>query len=67
MNGNLTPKAALCEASRNLIYLFLPFLHDEEEGTTFEDNKNKVKDTLAPIMRTFSSSLHINRFFLAFA
>jgi DNA-directed RNA polymerase subunit alpha len=33
-NGSLTPKEALYEASRNLIDLFLPFLHAEEEGTS---------------------------------
>ncbi|KAF2915308.1 hypothetical protein DAI22_09g021000 [Oryza sativa Japonica Group] len=31
-NGSLTPKEALYEASRNLIDLFLPFLHTEEEA-----------------------------------
>jgi DNA-directed RNA polymerase subunit alpha len=31
-NGSLTPKEALYEASRNLIDLFLAFLHVEEEG-----------------------------------
>lgn len=40
-NGSLTPKEALYEASRNLIDLFLPFLHTEEEGTSFEENKNR--------------------------
>lgn len=39
-NGSLT-KEALYEASRNLIDLFLPFLHTEEEGTSFEENKNR--------------------------
>ncbi|KAF0927713.1 hypothetical protein E2562_035888, partial [Oryza meyeriana var. granulata] len=39
-NGSLTPKEALYEASRNLIGLFLPFLHMEEEGTRFQENKN---------------------------
>nr|YP_010294612.1 RNA polymerase alpha subunit [Xyris pauciflora]ULQ68751.1 RNA polymerase alpha subunit [Xyris pauciflora] len=42
-NGSLTPKEALLEASRNLIDLFLPFLHTEQEGkgTNSEENKNK--------------------------
>nr|YP_010294532.1 RNA polymerase alpha subunit [Xyris indica]ULQ68354.1 RNA polymerase alpha subunit [Xyris indica]ULQ68434.1 RNA polymerase alpha subunit [Xyris indica]ULQ68671.1 RNA polymerase alpha subunit [Xyris indica] len=40
-NGSLTPKEALLEASRNLIDLFIPFLHTEQEGTNFEENKNK--------------------------
>ncbi|KAF0925348.1 hypothetical protein E2562_016039, partial [Oryza meyeriana var. granulata] len=39
-NGSLTPKEVLYEASRNLIDLFLPFLHTEEEGTRFQENKN---------------------------
>nr|YP_009580887.1 RNA polymerase alpha subunit [Asteropyrum cavaleriei]QBK48528.1 RNA polymerase alpha subunit [Asteropyrum cavaleriei] len=41
-NGSLTPKEALYEASRNLIYLFIPFLHAEEQDTNLEDNKNRV-------------------------
>nr|AKR80600.1 RNA polymerase alpha subunit [Sararanga sinuosa] len=40
-NGSLTPKEALYEASRNLIDLFIPFLHAEEEDIIFEENKNK--------------------------
>nr|AKR80977.1 RNA polymerase alpha subunit [Stichoneuron caudatum] len=40
-NGSLTPKEALYEASRNLIDLFIPFLHEEEEDFIFEENKNK--------------------------
>nr|YP_003587699.1 RNA polymerase alpha subunit [Anomochloa marantoidea]ACT15437.1 RNA polymerase alpha subunit [Anomochloa marantoidea] len=40
-NGSLTPKEALYEASRNLIDLFIPFLHAEEESTNFEENKNR--------------------------
>nr|YP_010987225.1 RNA polymerase alpha subunit [Krascheninnikovia ceratoides]WOL38682.1 RNA polymerase alpha subunit [Krascheninnikovia ceratoides] len=41
-NGSLTPKEALYEASRNLIDLFLPFLHAEEENLHLEDNKHEV-------------------------
>nr|QKV45877.1 RNA polymerase alpha subunit [Saniculiphyllum guangxiense] len=41
-NGSLTPKEALHEASRNLIDLFIPFLHAEKENFNFEDNKYKV-------------------------
>ncbi|KAL2905050.1 DNA-directed RNA polymerase subunit alpha [Bienertia sinuspersici] len=41
-NGSLTPKEALYEASRNLIDLFIPFLHAEEEKFHFEDNQHKV-------------------------
>nr|YP_010293931.1 RNA polymerase alpha subunit [Neoregelia sp. WH1915]ULQ67226.1 RNA polymerase alpha subunit [Neoregelia sp. WH1915] len=40
-NGSLTPKEALYEASRNLIDLFIPFLHAEEEDINFEENKNR--------------------------
>nr|WEM06761.1 RNA polymerase alpha subunit [Sibbaldianthe bifurca] len=41
-NGSLTPKEALHEASRNLIYLFIPFLHAEEENFHFENHQHKV-------------------------
>nr|YP_009741569.1 RpoA [Ptilotus polystachyus]QID76176.1 RpoA [Ptilotus polystachyus] len=41
-NGSLTPKEALYEASRNLIDLFIPFLHAEEENFHLEDNQYKV-------------------------
>nr|YP_009705083.1 RNA polymerase alpha subunit [Morina longifolia]YP_010586891.1 RNA polymerase alpha subunit [Morina chinensis]QFQ34291.1 RNA polymerase alpha subunit [Morina longifolia]UFR81932.1 RNA polymerase alpha subunit [Morina chlorantha]UZZ44976.1 RNA polymerase alpha subunit [Morina chinensis] len=41
-NGSLTPKEALHEASRNLIDLFLPFLHTEEENLHLEDNQHMV-------------------------
>nr|YP_010390478.1 RNA polymerase alpha subunit [Papaver nudicaule]UPW99674.1 RNA polymerase alpha subunit [Papaver nudicaule] len=41
-NGSLTPKEALHEASRNLIDLFIPFLHAEECDTNLEDNQNIV-------------------------
>lgn len=47
-NGSLTPKEALYEASRNLIDLFIPFLHAEEENLHFEDNQHKV--TLPPFI-----------------
>nr|YP_010313087.1 RNA polymerase alpha subunit [Bellevalia paradoxa]ULM63388.1 RNA polymerase alpha subunit [Bellevalia paradoxa] len=40
-NGSLTPKEALYEASRNLIDLFIPFLHAEEGNILFEENKNR--------------------------
>nr|WPV72799.1 RNA polymerase alpha subunit [Sarcandra glabra]WQH62361.1 RNA polymerase alpha subunit [Sarcandra glabra] len=40
-NGSLTPKEALREASRNLIDLFIPFLHAEEEDIHLEDNPNR--------------------------
>ena len=41
-NGSLTPKEALHEASRNLIDLFIPFLHAEEENLDLEKNQHKV-------------------------
>jgi DNA-directed RNA polymerase subunit alpha len=41
-NGSLTPKEALHEASRNLIDLFIPFLHVEEENFHLGDNQHKV-------------------------
>jgi len=39
-NGSLTPKEALYEASRNLINLFIPFLHAEEQEILLEDSEN---------------------------
>nr|YP_010923045.1 RNA polymerase alpha subunit [Halodule uninervis]WJZ45448.1 RNA polymerase alpha subunit [Halodule uninervis] len=47
-NGSLTPKEALHEASRNLIDLFIPFLHAEEENIHLEENKNKFTLPLFP-------------------
>nr|UUL96927.1 RNA polymerase alpha subunit [Aristolochia tubiflora]WHE25917.1 RNA polymerase alpha subunit [Aristolochia tubiflora] len=47
-NGSLTPKEALHEASRNLIDLFIPFLHAEERDTYLEDNQNRVTLPLFP-------------------
>ena len=41
-NGSLTPKEALWEASRNLIDLFIPFLHAEEDNFNLENNQHKV-------------------------
>nr|WLF86431.1 RNA polymerase alpha subunit [Anemone rivularis var. flore-minore] len=41
-NGSLTPKEALYEASRNLIDLFIPFLHAEEQDKNVEDNQNRI-------------------------
>nr|YP_010513328.1 RNA polymerase alpha subunit [Centrosema coriaceum]UXL84899.1 RNA polymerase alpha subunit [Centrosema coriaceum] len=41
-NGSLTPKEALYEASRNLIDLFIPFLHAEEDNFYLENNQYKV-------------------------
>nr|YP_010576016.1 RNA polymerase alpha subunit [Iris victoris]UEK24485.1 RNA polymerase alpha subunit [Iris hippolyti]UZN43249.1 RNA polymerase alpha subunit [Iris victoris] len=47
-NGSLTPQEALYEASRNLIDLFIPFLHVEEEGIRFEENKKGLLYPLLP-------------------
>ena len=41
-NGSLTPKEALYEASRNLIDLFIPFLHAEEENLYLANNQHNV-------------------------
>nr|QWW90609.1 RNA polymerase alpha subunit [Swertia diluta]BDV24664.1 RNA polymerase subunit alpha [Swertia japonica] len=41
-NGSLTPKEALHEASRNLIELFIPFLHMEEANSHLESNQPTV-------------------------
>nr|YP_010225705.1 RNA polymerase alpha subunit [Grevillea robusta]UDD74556.1 RNA polymerase alpha subunit [Grevillea robusta] len=41
-NGSLTPKEALYEASRNLIDLFIPFLHAQEGDIKLKDNQNRV-------------------------
>nr|YP_010882699.1 RNA polymerase alpha subunit [Androsace filiformis]WIF27283.1 RNA polymerase alpha subunit [Androsace filiformis] len=41
-NGSLTPKEALHEASRNLIDLFIPFFHTEEENLNLDHNQHKV-------------------------
>nr|QGA86255.1 RNA polymerase alpha subunit [Albizia adianthifolia] len=41
-NGSLTPKEALYEASRNLIDLFIPFLHADEKNLNLENNQDKV-------------------------
>uniref|UniRef100_UPI00315DC5C0 RNA polymerase alpha subunit n=1 Tax=Begonia retinervia TaxID=1406279 RepID=UPI00315DC5C0 len=41
-NGSLTPKEALHEASRNLIDLFIPFLHAEEDNFHLTNNQHKI-------------------------
>lgn len=41
-DGSLTPKEALHEASRNLINLFIPFLHAEEENFHLKNNQDKI-------------------------
>nr|WOC92222.1 RNA polymerase alpha subunit [Utricularia tricolor] len=46
-NGSLTPKEALHEASRNLIDLFLRFLHKEDETVPFAKNQHTIR--LSPL------------------
>nr|YP_010734610.1 RNA polymerase alpha subunit [Euphorbia nutans]WEH01469.1 RNA polymerase alpha subunit [Euphorbia nutans]WHS26035.1 RNA polymerase subunit alpha [Euphorbia nutans] len=41
-NGSLTPKEALHEASRNLIDLFIPFLHADEENLHLEKAQHNI-------------------------
>ncbi|KAK4736597.1 hypothetical protein R3W88_000294 [Solanum pinnatisectum] len=41
-NGSLTSKEALNDASRNLIDLFIPFLHMEEDNLYLQDNQHTV-------------------------
>nr|UVH70405.1 RNA polymerase alpha subunit [Corydalis bungeana] len=53
-NGSLTPKEALNEASRNLIDLFIPFLHAEEQDIQLENNPNIVS---VPFL-TYHDRLH---------
>ncbi|YP_009942961.1 RNA polymerase alpha subunit (chloroplast) [Tasmannia lanceolata] len=55
-NGSLTPKEALHEASRNLIDLFIPFLHGEEEDINLEDNLNNLNRGTVPFF-TFQDKL----------
>jgi DNA-directed RNA polymerase subunit alpha len=39
MNGGLTPRETLYEASRILIELFIPFLHGEEQNIDGMNNR----------------------------
>nr|YP_008082612.1 RNA polymerase alpha subunit [Utricularia gibba]AGL61106.1 RNA polymerase alpha subunit [Utricularia gibba] len=48
-NGSLTPKEALHEASRNLIDLFLRFLHKEDEMGPFENNQHTIPLSPLPL------------------
>nr|AJE61674.1 RNA polymerase alpha subunit [Plagiogyria glauca] len=51
-NGSPTPNEALCEASKNLIDLSIPFLHMKQEDVPlFEDNEDSSD------LRRFSSQL----------
>nr|YP_010212946.1 RNA polymerase alpha subunit [Taxillus matsudae]UBK11071.1 RNA polymerase alpha subunit [Taxillus matsudae]UBN07210.1 RNA polymerase alpha subunit [Taxillus matsudae] len=59
-NGSLTPQEALHEASRNLIDLFIPFLHVEEENLHLEDNTYKMTLPLFTLNDRFTK-LRINK------
>nr|WOC92391.1 RNA polymerase alpha subunit [Utricularia volubilis] len=48
-NGSLTPKEALQEASRNLIDLFLRFLHKEDETGPFKNNQHTIPLSPLPL------------------
>nr|AXN55080.1 RNA polymerase alpha subunit [Cryptostylis erecta] len=54
-NGSLTPKEALYEASRNLIDLFIPFLHAEEEDTNLQENENRWNLSLFSFQNRFTN------------
>nr|AEZ49466.1 RNA polymerase alpha subunit [Syngonanthus chrysanthus] len=53
-NGSLTPKEALYEASRNLIDLFIPFLHVEEDDISHEETQNRFASPFLPYQRIFT-------------
>nr|YP_009516529.1 RNA polymerase alpha subunit [Malania oleifera]AYE40924.1 RNA polymerase alpha subunit [Malania oleifera]QEI59671.1 RNA polymerase alpha subunit [Malania oleifera] len=70
-NGSLTPKKALYEASQNLIDLFIPFLHAEEENLHLEDNQHKVilplftpHDRLAKLLRKNKEKIALKYIFI---
>nr|YP_009973882.1 RNA polymerase alpha subunit [Danaea sellowiana]QNH93756.1 RNA polymerase alpha subunit [Danaea sellowiana] len=58
-DGSLTPKEALYEASRNLVDLFLPFLHAEEEKIISE--RDEKKESNENILLANSISTDINK------
>ena len=69
-NGSLTPKEALYEASRNLIDLFIPFLHAGAENLKLEKNQHKVTlpgftfhDTLAKLRKN-KKEIELKSFFI---
>nr|YP_010473200.1 RNA polymerase alpha subunit [Eriocaulon faberi]UVH66818.1 RNA polymerase alpha subunit [Eriocaulon faberi]UVH67752.1 RNA polymerase alpha subunit [Eriocaulon faberi] len=53
-NGSLTPKEALYEASRNLIDLFIPFLHVEEDDIIMEENNNRFTSPFVTFKKGFT-------------
>nr|YP_001023733.1 RNA polymerase alpha subunit [Angiopteris evecta]A2T365.1 RecName: Full=DNA-directed RNA polymerase subunit alpha; Short=PEP; AltName: Full=Plastid-encoded RNA polymerase subunit alpha; Short=RNA polymerase subunit alpha [Angiopteris evecta]ABG79632.1 RNA polymerase alpha subunit [Angiopteris evecta] len=58
-DGSLTPKEALYEASRNLIDLFLPFLHTEEEEII--SDRDEKSESNGNILLSNSISTDIDR------
>nr|YP_009973972.1 RNA polymerase alpha subunit [Eupodium kaulfussii]YP_009974062.1 RNA polymerase alpha subunit [Marattia cicutifolia]QNH93846.1 RNA polymerase alpha subunit [Eupodium kaulfussii]QNH93936.1 RNA polymerase alpha subunit [Marattia cicutifolia] len=58
-DGSLTPQKALYEASRNLIDLFLPFLHTEEEEIISE--RDEKSESNGNILISNSISTDIDR------
>nr|YP_010177630.1 RNA polymerase alpha subunit [Edgeworthia albiflora]QST15340.1 RNA polymerase alpha subunit [Edgeworthia albiflora] len=66
-NGSLTPKEALHEASRNLIDLFIPFLHAEEEKSHLENSQHKVTLPFFPFhdkLRKKKKEIALKSFFI---
>nr|YP_009630717.1 RNA polymerase alpha subunit [Eriocaulon buergerianum]QBS14207.1 RNA polymerase alpha subunit [Eriocaulon buergerianum]UVH66138.1 RNA polymerase alpha subunit [Eriocaulon australe]UVH67922.1 RNA polymerase alpha subunit [Eriocaulon australe] len=53
-NGSLTPKEALYEASRNLIDLFIPFLHVEEDDINMEEKSNRFTSPFVTFQKGFT-------------
>ncbi|KAL4381233.1 hypothetical protein AHAS_Ahas04G0113000 [Arachis hypogaea] len=69
-NGSLTPKETLYEASRNLIDLFIPFLHAGAKNLKLEKNQHKVTlpgftfhDTLAKLRKN-KKEIELKSFFI---
>nr|YP_009974241.1 RNA polymerase alpha subunit [Ptisana novoguineensis]QNH94115.1 RNA polymerase alpha subunit [Ptisana novoguineensis] len=60
-DGSLTPKEALYEASRNLIDLFLPFLHTEEEEEETISERDEKSESNGNILFSNSISTDIDR------
>nr|YP_010473709.1 RNA polymerase alpha subunit [Eriocaulon sp. LE23]UVH67497.1 RNA polymerase alpha subunit [Eriocaulon sp. LE23] len=55
-NGSLTPKEALYEASRNLIDLFIPFLHVEEDDINIEEKNNRFTSPFVTFQKRFTKN-----------
>nr|YP_010294017.1 RNA polymerase alpha subunit [Paepalanthus alpinus]ULQ67312.1 RNA polymerase alpha subunit [Paepalanthus alpinus] len=53
-NGSVTPKEALYEASHNLIDLFIPFLHVEEDDIHFEETTNRFTSPFLTFQKIFT-------------